>query len=104
MASRWKDSQFISGNFENELEHSVLSQLLDKDFLIFRWRKSFRKYSLIFTPDHLLPNNIGQEIHLELVKKKDLYILLIKIISNKKNNSQLGLSKILLDTAEVDPT
>ena len=100
-------SQFISGNFENELEHSVLSlDYLIKDFFDFLDEENLLENTLlILTPDHLLPNNIGAKNTFKKISKEErsLYILSNKkIISNKKNNSQLGLSKILLDTAEVD--
>ena len=67
--------------------------------------KKIFKNSDNFTPDHLLPNNIGAKKTLKKISKKNrsLYILSNKkIVSNKKKNLQLELSKILLDTAKID--
>ena len=82
-------SQFISGNFENELEHSVLSlDYLIKDFIDFLDEENLLENTvIILTPDHLLPNNIGAKKTLKKISKKNrsLYILSNKkIVSNKK--------------------
>ena len=100
-------SQFISTGFENNLEHSVLSlDYLIRDFFNFLDEENLLENTvIILTPDHLLPNNIGAKKTLKKISKKNrsLYILSNKkIVSNKKKNLQLELSKILLDTAKID--
>ena len=97
----------INKNFQNELEHAVLSlDYLLKDFFDFIEDENLDKNTLIIlTPDHLLPNNIGAKDTLKKINKQNRSLYIIsnkKIITDKTDNSQIELSKILLDTAEIE--
>lgn len=100
-------NNLISGDYENDLEHAVLStDFLVNDLIEFISSENLlENTTFIITQDHLLPNNIGSRETLNKIIKNDrfLYIIANKKLESISNGiSQIELPKLILDTAKVN--
>ena len=97
--------QFIGTNYENNLEHSVEAlDYLIGDFINFLEKENLLENTAIFiSADHTLPKNksINKTNKKILDKDRSLYLLSNKDIENNNESTQLELSKLLLNSANI---
>lgn len=98
-------SEIIGDNYDNDLEHSVKSlDYLIGDLIKFLKKEKLLENTAIFIgPDHLLPNNKSIK---DTYKKfnnneRSLYLISNKNFTSKKDQTQIEIPKIVLDTAKI---